>query len=121
MQNPIRYAVVGLGHFAQMAVLPAFRHARENSRLTALVSSDRVKLKELGKKYKVDQLYSYEDYGACLSSGQVDAVYIVLPNHLHKEYTVRAARAGVHVLCEKPLATSEQECRAMIQACEKHR
>src|SRR6187401_1473109 len=97
----IRYAVVGLGHIAQVAVLPAFAHARRNSRLTALVSDDPTKLRVLGKKYGVSQLYSYEQYDDCLAN--VDAVYIALPNSLHSAYAIRAANAGVHVLCEKPM------------------
>jgi len=112
----IRYAVVGLGHIAQTAVLPAFRHAGGNSTLAALVSGDPEKLAQLGRRYKVDLLYSYDEYDECLRSGQVDAVYITLPNSLHREYAVRAARAGVHVLCEKPMAVTEAECRAMIRA-----
>lgn len=116
-EQKIRYAVVGLGHIAQAAVLPAFKNAGTNSVLSALVSDDPKKLKELGKKYKVKQLYSYDDYDQCLASEMVDAVYIALPNHLHCEYTIRAAEAGRHVLCEKPLAMTEAECRQMMDAC----
>lgn len=111
----IRYAVVGLGWFAQAAAMPAFDHA-ENSELVALVSDDPTKRDELGKKYEIQRTYSYEEYEECLNSGEVDAVYIALPNHLHREYTVRAAKAGVHVLCEKPMAITVDECEAMIQA-----
>jgi predicted dehydrogenase len=111
----IRYAVVGLGYIAQSAVLPAFAKAK-NSQLAALVSDDKVKLKRLGKKYKVRSTYSYDDYDQCLHSGEIDAVYIALPNSLHRDYTVRACRAGIHVLCEKPLAVSESECEEMIAA-----
>lgn len=113
----IRYAVVGLGWFAQEAAMPAFAQA-ENSELVALVSDDPVKLKELSQKYGVQHSYSYEEYEDCLTSGEVDAVYIALPNHLHCEYTVRAANQAVHVLCEKPMATTEDECHQMIHACE---
>src|SRR3954454_7352336 len=116
---PIRYAVVGLGHIAQVAVLPAFRHAQRNSRLVALVSDDRTKRREVGKKYRVERTYGYDEYEACLEG--VDAVYIALPNSLHAEYTIRAARAGVHVLCEKPMAVTAGECEAMIDACRTHR
>ena len=112
----IRYAVVGLGHIAQVAVLPAFGNARRNSRLAALVSDDAVKRKELSAKYGVERTYSYAQYDECLKSGAIDAVYIALPNHLHCEYSVRAAQAGVHVLCEKPLAVTEDECLRMAQA-----
>jgi len=113
----IRYAVVGLGHIAQVGVLPAFSNAGKNSELVALVSGDSKKLKELSRHYRVANTCGYEDYDACLRSGEVDAVYIALPNSLHCEYAVRAASAGVHVLCEKPLALDEDECRDIIQAC----
>jgi glucose-fructose oxidoreductase len=112
----IRYAVVGLGHIAQNAVLPAFRHARSTSVLAALVSEDARKRKELSKRYRVPA-YSYDEYDLCLRSGDVDAVYVAEPNSLHRDFTVDAARAGAHVLCEKPLATTERECREMIAAC----
>ena len=109
----IRYVVVGLGHLAQVAVLPAFKKA-QNSELVALVSGDAEKRYKIGKKYAIQQVYSYHDYEKALFSA--DAVYIVLPNHLHREFAVRAANAGVHVLCEKPMAPTEQDCEAMIDA-----
>jgi predicted dehydrogenase len=115
----VRYAVVGLGHIAQVAVLPAFAHAG-NSELAALVSDDPEKREKLGRKYKVKALYSYDQYEECLRSGNVDAVYITLPNHLHREYTERAAKAGIHVLCEKPLAVTEEDCLSMIRAAEEN-
>src|SRR5438552_6201353 len=115
--DPVRFAVVGLGYISQVAVLPAFEHA-ENAVLAALVSQDPEKRHSLGKKYGVHRVFSYEDYQDCLESGEVDAVYIALPNSLHREYAVRAAEAGVHVLCEKPMAVTEAECRDMIAAAE---
>jgi predicted dehydrogenase len=111
----VRYAVVGLGHIAQVAVLPAFAHARRNSRLTAIVSGDREKLAQVGDKYRVPTRGSYDDLEDCLR--HVDAVYIATPNTEHADIAVRAAHAGVHVLCEKPLAASDEECRRIIQAC----
>ena len=120
-RRPIRYAVVGLGHIAQAAVLPAFAHAAKNSQLTALVSDDPVKLKKLARHYGIKQTYSYAQYDECLAGGYVDAVYIALPNHLHCDFSVRAARAGIHVLCEKPMAVTERECEQMIQAADRHR
>jgi glucose-fructose oxidoreductase len=62
----------------------------------------------------------YAGYDALLTSGEIDAVYIALPNHLHQPYTLRAAAAGIHVLCEKPMALDEAECNDMIAACEKY-
>jgi len=111
----IRYAVVGLGHIAQAAVLPAFSHAGRNSKLVALVSDDSEKRRKISKKYAVDLTYSYADYESCLE--EVDAVYIALPNTMHADYTIRAAKAGVHVLCEKPMAATADECKRMINAC----
>src|SRR5688500_4041287 len=99
----VRYAVVGLGHIAQVAVLPAFSHARKNSSLTALVSDDEEKRDEVGQMYGVARTYSYAQFEECLQSGEVDAVYIALPNTMHREFTERAAKVGVHVLCEKPM------------------
>lgn len=115
----VRYGVVGLGHIAQVAVLPAFAHA-ENSELVALISDDPEKLEKLGRRYKVKARFSYEQFDECLRSGILDAVYIALPNHLHREYTERAARAGVHVLCEKPMAVTEEDCLAMIRTAEEN-
>jgi glucose-fructose oxidoreductase len=112
----VRYAVVGLGHIAQVAVLPAFGNARRNSRLAALVSGDPVKLQELGAKYHVERRCGYDEYDALLKSGDIDAVYIALPNSLHAEYAIRAAQAGLHVLCEKPMAVTEDECERMAAA-----
>ena len=111
----IRYAVVGLGHIAQVAVLPAFAHARRNSVLRVIISGDPEKRDEVGDKYQVPVRGSYEDFERCLSD--VDAVYIATPNTEHAEYAIRAAHAGVHVLCEKPLATTDAECARIIRAC----
>jgi predicted dehydrogenase len=115
----IRYAVVGLGHIAQVAVLPAFKHA-QNSELAALVSDDPEKLRTLSKRYYVEHTFSYAEYDRCLRSGTIDAVYIALPNHLHADFTVRAAEAGIHVLCEKPMAVTSRECHAMSRAAQRN-
>jgi glucose-fructose oxidoreductase len=117
----VRYAVVGLGYITQMAVLPAFAHARRNSELVALFSDDVEKRRTLGRKYRVEYVYGYEEYERGLKEAQVDAVYIALPNDMHREYTERAARAGVHVLCEKPMALTVGDCEAMIEAARAHR
>lgn len=117
-RGKIRFAVVGLGHIAQAAVLPAFANAKRNSALTALVSDDPTKLRELSERYGVKHTFTYDEYDACLKSGEIDAVYIALPNTMHCEYAVRAAEAGIHILCEKPMATTEEECEKMIHAAE---
>jgi len=116
----VRYAVVGLGWIAQEVILPAFEHAKK-SQLVALVTDDAKKAEELGKKYEVSQVVDYDKYEALLRSGSIDAVYITLPNHMHKDFTVRAAQAGIHVLCEKPMADTVAECEEMIRAAEQNK
>jgi glucose-fructose oxidoreductase len=118
-RKTVRYAVVGLGHIAQVAVLPAFAHA-ENSELAALVSDDPKKLEKLGRRYKVKARFSYDHFEEGLQREAIDAVYITLPNHLHRPYAERAARVGVHVLCEKPMAVTEEDCLSMIRVAEQN-
>jgi glucose-fructose oxidoreductase len=105
-----------LGHIAQAAVLPAFKHARRNSVLAALVSGEPKKLDTLGRRYGVEHLCGYDEADELFASAELDAVYIALPNNMHKEFTARAARAGLHVLCEKPMAVTVRECEQMIRA-----
>lgn len=115
-KRKIRYAVVGLGNIAQVAVLPAFHHAKENSELVALISSDEEKLRTLGKKYGVEHLGGYAELEPVARAAEADAVYIALPNAMHREFTERAAKIGLHVLCEKPMAVTVADCEAMIAA-----
>lgn len=112
---PVRYAVVGLGHIAQTAVLPGMAQAK-GSVIAALVSDDPVKLKGLGRRYRVKHAVGYQEFDALLASGDIDAVYIALPNDLHYQFTVRALRARIHVLVEKPMAVTAPQCREMIDA-----
>lgn len=119
-KEKIRYAVVGLGYIAQSAVLPAFRNARSNSVLTVLVSGDKSKLKSLGEKYKIDKCYLYSEFEDCLKRGEVDAVYIATPNFYHRNIMETAAKYGVHVLCEKPMAVTTEDCLSMHQVAEKN-
>lgn len=112
----IGYAVVGLGSIAEVAVLPAFRNSK-HARLVALVSHDAKRAKQLGKKYGLNNCYAYEDYDQCLSNPGVDAVFVASVNGAHAEQTIRAAAAGKHVLCEKPMANTVEDCRNMVEAC----
>jgi len=118
---PLRFAVVGLGHIAQAAILPAFRHARPHVELAALVSGTQAKLKALGKRYRVEHLASYAEADKLFDSGVVDAAYIATPNTEHADWVIRAAEAGLHVICEKPLAASVSDCERMIDACERNK
>jgi predicted dehydrogenase len=119
-QRKVRFAVVGVGNIAQMAVLPAFEHA-DGCELVALVSSDEAKRAEVGRRYNVRSTGPYDELERVLDSAQVEAAYIALPNTQHREFTERCARAGVHVLCEKPMATTAADCEAMIDACARSR
>lgn len=114
----VRYAVVGAGWFGQAAVLPAFAHSTENSRLAAIVSGDAEKRDALAAKYGVPAV-PYEKSDELLASGSIDAVYIVTPNSEHRDHTLAAARHGVHVLCEKPLADTAAAAEEMIAACDR--
>lgn len=113
-QGRIRYAVVGGGSISQGAFMPGVGQTR-NSVITALVTGDPVKADRLAKAYGLTS-YSYEDYAKLLASGEVDAVYVATPNFLHREFVVPALEAGIHVLLEKPMATNEADCQAMIEA-----
>ena len=112
------YAIVGLGYYATRIIMPRFAECR-HSRLAALVSGTPEKLERYGDQYAIPRRsrYSYGDFDRIRDNPDVDIVYVVLPNSMHAEYTIRAARAGKHVLCEKPMAVSSAECEAMIAAC----
>jgi predicted dehydrogenase len=111
----INYAVVGAGWISQQAFLPGVVQSG-NSRVAALVTGDRAKAARLAAFYGIDTAVGYDAYDAVLASPGIDAVYIALPNDMHADYAIRAARAGKHILVEKPLATTEAEALAMIAA-----
>lgn len=113
----LRMAVIGQGHFAQAAVLPAIEQL-DDVELAALVSGSDQKLDELGARYGVKELVHYDELDALCASGKIEAAYIAVPNDMHAEMTLIAARHGIHVLCEKPMAPTEAECMQMIRACE---
>ena len=117
--QPVGYAVVGLGAISQQAVLPAFAHSKK-ARLIAVVSGDKSKAEKLASQFHAERHYGYGDFGDCLKNPEIDAVYIATPPGEHEKYTVQAARAKKHVLCEKPLAASIEECRRMVGACRKN-
>jgi predicted dehydrogenase len=115
----VGYAVIGLGHISQRAILPGFSHARR-SRLAALVSGDTKKAKLLAAQFGARRAYTYDALDECLRDPEVEAVYIATPNSSHLEFAVRAAEAGRHVLCEKPLGVTADECQQIIGACQKN-
>jgi len=114
-ERRLGWAIVGLGSFAQGQVIPMFA-GTQHSRLAAFVSGDPTKAARLGEQYGVSRFYSYENFDSIADNPDIDCVYIVLPVGMHAEYTVRALKAGKHVLCEKPMASTAAECEVMMAA-----
>ena len=111
----VRYAIVGVGDIAQEDMMPGVDHTG-NSVITALVTSDPKKAKELGKKYDVEATFTYEEFPKALASGTFDAIYLATPNWRHAEFVIPALKAGIHVLCEKPMEVSTAKCQEILDA-----
>ena len=114
----VGFAVLGLGRLALQNIIPALAQCR-HARLTALVSGDADKLKTVAAQHGIaaEHCYTYADFDRIKADAQVQVVYVVTPNALHREWTLRAAKAGKHVMCEKPMAVTVAEARDMVQAC----
>jgi predicted dehydrogenase len=114
------WAIVGLGSLSINQILPAFAKC-EKSKVVAFVSGHPDKANKLALRYNVNpkSIYNYQNYDSIKDNPEVDVIYIVLPNGMHAEYTIRGLQAGKHVLCEKPMANSSAECRQMIDAAKK--
>ncbi len=114
------WAIVGLGSLAINQILPAFAKC-EKSKVVAFVSGHPDKANKLALRYNVNpkNIYNYQNYDSIKDNPEVDVIYIVLPNGMHAEYTIRGLQAGKHVLCEKPMASTSAECRQMIDAAKK--
>lgn len=119
-ERKLGWAVVGLGGYAVNQIMPRFAGS-EHSRLVALVSGTPDKAKRLAREYEIPErnIYDYKNFDDIKNNPDVDIVYVILPNSMHHEYTVRAARAGKHVVTEKPMAVSVRECEEMIAECKK--
>ncbi|MEH7238157.1 Gfo/Idh/MocA family protein [Bacillus sp. JJ1562] len=111
--SKIRWGVLGTANIARTQLIPAIIRAK-NSEIIA-ISSRGSKAHELAKEFNIPK--AYEDYDELLNDKEVDAVYIPLPNHLHKRWVIEAAKQGKHVLCEKPAALTSDEAIEMIQIC----
>ncbi len=112
------YAIVGLGHLSLGQILPAFGKSKY-SKPVALVSGDRAKALKVAAQYGIPEsgIYDYRTYERLADNPDVQVIYIVLPNSMHREYVERGAKLRKHILCEKPMATSVRDCEAMIAAC----
>jgi predicted dehydrogenase len=118
-EKRVGFAVVALGRLSLEEILPAFAETKK-SKLVALVSGTPEKLSAVAKQYgiKPESCYDYEGFDAIKDNPDIKAVYIVLPNGMHSEYVERAAKAGKHVLCEKPMSVSSADGREMVNVCE---
>lgn len=116
-KDRIRWGILGAANIARTMVMPGMQEA-QGAVIQAVASRDAARAQELAAAFAVPVVHS--SYEALLKDPDIDAVYIPLPNHLHRPWTIKAAEAGKHVLCEKPLAITAAECDAMIEACQKH-
>jgi len=114
----VRYAVVGVGWIAQSVFLPGVEHTG-NSEVVALVTGHQEKAAKVGEKYGITKVYAYEEIDQLLQSGEIDAAYLATPNFDHVELAVKILDAGVHLLLEKPMAVSVEECERIIQAAKR--
>lgn len=117
-KDKLGIALVGLGTYSGEELAPALQQTA-HCYLAGIVTGNRKKAEEWKAKYKIPDgnVYSYENFDAIMDNPDIDIVYVVLPNAQHAEYTIRAARAGKHVICEKPMAVTVKECEDMIRAC----
>ena len=113
-------ALVGLGSYSGGQLAPALQQTK-NCYLAGLVTGTPEKEKTWGEKYNIPagNIYNYENFDRIADNKDIDIIYVVLPVSMHKEFTIRAAKAGKHVICEKPMALNSTECHQMIDACKK--
>ncbi|WP_420595302.1 Gfo/Idh/MocA family oxidoreductase [Deinococcus sp.] len=118
-EQRVGYAVVGIGQLTQEELLPAFGTAKR-SRLAAFVTGEKAQMLPLARGQGLTEadVYSYDEFEQLAGRDDVQAIYIVTPNDLHREFTERAAKIGKHVLCEKPMSVSVTDAEAMVQACQ---
>lgn len=118
LDKKLGIALVGLGYYSADLLAPALQETK-NVTLAGIVTGTPEKEKQWSEKYHIPpgNIYNYENFDRIAENRDIDIIYVVLPNSMHKEYTIRAAQAGKHVICEKPMALSVAECQAMIDAC----
>ena len=121
-KDKLGVALVGLGYYSTDLLAPALQLTK-NCYLTGIVTGTPAKAETWKEKYKIPDknIYNYQTFDQIADNPDIDVVYVVLPPSMHREYVVRAAKAGKHVWCEKPMAPTVADCQAMIDACEKNK
>jgi predicted dehydrogenase len=121
VKDKLGIALVGLGNYSTNQLAPALQHT-QHCYLAGIVTGTPAKERIWSEKYQIPakNIYNYQNFDSIASNPQIDIVYVVLPVFLHKEFTIRAAKAGKQVICEKPMAMSVAECQQMIDACKKY-
>lgn len=119
-QNSMGIALVGLGSYSTYQLAPALQDTRY-CHLAGIVTGTPEKEQQWAQRYRIPKsnIYNYENFDSIAKNDAIDIVYVVLPNSMHADFSIRAARAGKHVICEKPMAMNVEECDAIINACEK--
>ncbi len=117
-KDSLGVALVGLGSYSSYQLAPALQQTRF-CHLAGIVTGTPAKEKRWADLYGIDpeNIYNYENFDDIANNDAIDIVYVVLPNSMHAEFSIRAAKAGKHVICEKPMAISVEECDAIIDAC----
>ena len=117
-QRPLGIALVGLGYYSEGQLAPALQQTK-HCRLAGIVTGSPGKAERWKREYQLSQknVYNYDNFDDVRNNDEIDIIYVVLPNFMHAEYVIRAAAAGKHVICEKPMAISVEECDRMIEAC----
>ncbi len=112
-------ALVGLGYYSTDVLAPAFQYTKK-CYLAGIVTGTPAKAEQWKKKYNIPEknIYNYENFDKIANNSDIDVVYVVLPPSMHREFVIRAAKAGKHVFCEKPMAPTVADCEAMIKACQ---
>src|SRR5688572_2671004 len=115
-------ALVGLGYYSTDLLAPALQQTK-HCYLAGIVTGTPSKAETWKAKYNIPykNIYNYQNFDQVANNPDIDVVYIVLPPSMHKEYVIRGANAGKHVWCEKPMAITADECREMIDACNKNK
>lgn len=120
VKNKLGIAIVGLTIYANEQIIPALTKTK-NVHLTGLISDEQDKARQWAKKHNVPEknVYDYQNFDEIANNLDINIVYVILPVAFHKEFVIRSAKAGKHVICEKPMATNSVDCLEMIDACAK--